>query len=119
MLSPILFWFANSLELYHFLFSKQDVLDLLLKNAVGGKEMTSEDATSTESNALTMLELMLQHMFQRAFYSISKVLFYCSGQDLHDFECYIVHIYKSCVYHLTLGIVHASTVYVGRVFAGA
>ena len=73
MLYPILFWFGNSLELYHFFFAKRSILDLSLK--LGKKEGKGENnkVSATDSNALTILELMLQHMFQRSFYPISKV----------------------------------------------
>ena len=73
MLYPVLFWFSNSLELYHFFFTKGCILDLSLK--LGKKDVKGEnnDVSPTESNALTILELMLQHMFQRSFYPISKV----------------------------------------------
>lgn len=59
----VMFWFANCLEIYNFLLT-QDSLNLVMP--VPGEE-------TEEESALTLLENMIQQLFQQIFYPVSKV----------------------------------------------
>lgn len=87
-LHNILFWMANSLELYNFLLA-QDNLDLVVM--IHGEKEEEEK----EENALTLLENMIQHLFQQAFYPISKIL-YLNLQNMLE-EGPLEEVQESCV----------------------
>ena len=67
VLHHILFWLANSLELYNYLLGV-DGLNLTVSVEDNG-------GYKREDNAMTLLENLIHHLFQQVFYPISKTLY--------------------------------------------
>lgn len=67
ILHHILFWLANSLELYNYLLGVEG-LNLTVSVQDGGNY-------KREDNAMTLLENLIHHLFQQVFYPVSKTLY--------------------------------------------
>lgn len=95
LLRPNLIWFANCLELYHFFFIKQDVLELTIN--VDNTKRAGETDTA-EDNVLNILENMLQYTFQQCFHPIVMVSqCHCIFYTLHCIRAQVLYKLLPCM----------------------